>query len=83
MHLKPLLFSLQTVNDDIVHTWTGGVLKERRRYQVISADHGKPFAKSELNMGMPVQCVVQVGRYNLIGTAVSSLGASNQYIYIL
>ena len=75
MHLYLFFFSLQTANDYIIHTWTGGVLKERRRYQVISADHGKPFAKSELNMGMPVQCVVQVGRYNLIGTTVSSLGA--------
>ncbi|XP_072051588.1 leucine-rich repeat serine/threonine-protein kinase 1-like [Amphiura filiformis] len=57
-----------TPEDYKIHTWTGGALNARRRYQLLSADHGRPFAKSELHVGMPVKCVLQVGRYNLIGT---------------
>ena len=58
-----------------VHMWTGGKLSGRRRYQLLSADHGKPFGKPQLHIGLEVKCVLQMGRYNFIGTKVS-IGSS-------
>lgn len=59
------------MTDYPVHTWTGGQLSARRRYQLICADKGMPFADAELHIGAQIKCAVQIGKYNVIATTVS------------